>query len=137
MASLSAFLNPEKPEQREVYISDRFKEDGKVVPFIIRPITQEENKALLRQYTREVKTAEGLRRKLDSDRYSDAFVVAGTVEPDFRLKELCEAYGTADPLQVPGRMLLSGEYLKLSEAIMELSGIGEKADEEELEEAKN
>lgn len=135
--SLSAFLHPEIPEAKEIIISERFKEGGKVVPFKIRAITQEENKALIKRYTKEVKTSQGKERRLDTDRYSDAFIVAGTVEPDFSLKEICEAYGTMDPLQVPGRMLLSGEYLKLSTAIMELSGIGEEAAEEELEEAKN
>lgn len=137
MASLSAFLNPERPEEREVIISERFKDKGEVVAFKIRPITQAENKALISKYTRRIKGKDGERRELDRDRYSDAFIVAGTVFPDFSAKELCDAYGTLDPLQVPGKMLLAGEYMKLSEAIMELSGIGLKSEEEDLEEAKN
>ena len=50
MASLSAFLHPEQTENKEVFVSERFKENGKVVPFVIRPLTQEENAVLLKQY---------------------------------------------------------------------------------------
>ena len=56
-------------------------------------------------------------------------VVAATVEPDFRAKELCDAYGVLDPLLVPGKMLLSGEYAKLLRAITELSGFEDMEDE--------
>lgn len=50
MASLSAFLHPEMAENKEVVVSSRFKEGGKVVPFVIRPITQKENEELLKKY---------------------------------------------------------------------------------------
>ena len=49
MASLSAFLHPEMAENKEVVVSSRFKEGGKVVPFVIRPITQKENEELLKK----------------------------------------------------------------------------------------
>ena len=49
----------------------------------------------------------------------------GVVEAGQRLKVLIgEAqYGTLDPLEVPGRMLLVGEYARLSQAILALSGL--------------
>ena len=40
----------------------------------------------------------------------------------FRSKETCDSVGVLDPLMVPGRMLSSGEYAKLANAIMKLSG---------------
>lgn len=40
MSSLSAFLHPEQTANKEVYVSERFKEGGKTVPFVIRPVTQ-------------------------------------------------------------------------------------------------
>ena len=61
-------------------------------------------------------------------------MVAATVEPDFRSEELCKAYSTMDPLEVPGRMLLAGEYGRLSKEIMRLSGFAEDDLEEQ---AKN
>ena len=54
-------------------------------------------------------------------------VVAATVEPDFRSTEMCEHFGTLDPLEVPGKMLLSGEYTRLMEAINDLSGFNDDA----------
>lgn len=67
--------------------------------------------------------------QLDSTDFSRRMVVAATVEPDFRAKELCDAYGVLDPLMVPGKMLLSGEYAKLLRAITELSGFEDMEDE--------
>ena len=52
MGSLNAFLHPEQAENKEVIVSERFKENGKPVPFVIRPITQQENDGLLRKYTK-------------------------------------------------------------------------------------
>ena len=48
MSNLSAFLHPVQAEEaREVIISKRFLgEDGRPVPFKIRPLTQEENNRL-------------------------------------------------------------------------------------------
>ena len=43
MSSLNAFLHPIQAENKEVVVSQRFVENGKVMPFVIRPLTQEEN----------------------------------------------------------------------------------------------
>lgn len=131
MNKLSAFLNPVKPEEKKVYISDRFRdEDGNVVPFRIRPLTQEENDALVRK-ARRTKTVNGATQEyVDSSILSKATVLAATVEPDFSSKELCEAYGVLDPSMVPGKMLLSGEYAKLMQEITNLSGFNINAEDE-------
>ncbi|MFR2898943.1 phage tail assembly chaperone [Hungatella sp.] len=55
MGSLNAFLHPEQTENREVFVSNRFKENGKPVPFVIRPITQQENEGLIKKYTKRDK----------------------------------------------------------------------------------
>ena len=135
MSNLSAFLNPVNPvERKEVIISDRFvDEKGKPVPFVIRPLTQEENDRLIRQSTRRVKVNGQLVEQLDQTEYGRRVVVAAAVEPDFTASELCKAYGTLDPIEVPGKMLLVGEYGKLSRAILELSGL----DDDLEEQAKN
>ncbi len=135
MSNLSAFLNPVKlPERKEVVISKRFcGEDGKPIPFVIRPMSEEENDKLIRKSTRRVKVNGQWEEKLDAGEYGRRVVVAATVEPDFTNAELCKAYGTLDPLEVPGKMLLVGEYRKLSCAILELSGL----DDDQEEQAKN
>ena len=53
MSSLNAFLNPIKIENKDVVISERFQENGKPIPFTIRPITQGENEEILRRYRKK------------------------------------------------------------------------------------
>ena len=137
MASLSAFLHPELPSEQEIVISDRFKENGEPVPFRIKPLTQEEVQALSKKYTKTTKSKTGIERHIDTDRFTAALIVASTTFPDFSDAELCKAYGTMDPLQVPAKMLLAGEFMKLNEAIMALSGMDDESEAEEAEEAKN
>lgn len=138
MGNLSAFLHPDIVSEKEVYISDRFKENGEVVPFKIRPITQAENESIMKRCRVTTRDRSGKEiRKLDTEKFMNSIVVAGTVVPDFSDKDLCDAYGVVDPNLVPGKMLLAGEFQKLTEAIMELSGIGDDAEEAIVEEAKN
>lgn len=138
MGVLSAFLHPEPMDvTKEIIISDRFKEDGKPVPFKIRTISQAENDALVKK-AQKVDMVRGRRIQYQDDqKYTNSLIVACTVQPDFRDAELCQAYGTLDPLEVPGKMLLSGETAKLVEAIMNLNGFTIQPPEEEEEEAKN
>lgn len=133
MSKISVFLHPAAATEKEVVISDRFKdEDGNVVPFKIKAITQEENDLISKKATKSYKENGQRYEYLDSVDYCRRLVVASTVDPDFRDKELCEGYGVLDPLQVPGKMLFSGEYAKLLQEIKALSGFDDLE-----EEAKN
>ena len=131
MSKLSTFLHPVAvSEEKEIVISKRFQDEkGNPVPFKIRALTQEENDTITKQATRRAKVNGQMVEQLDSTDFSRRMVVAATVEPDFRAKELCDAYGVLDPLMVPGKMLLSGEYAKLLRAITELSGFVDMEDE--------
>ena len=124
MSNLSAFLHPaQSAAAHEVVISKRFMgEDGRPVPFRIRPLTQEENDAITRRCLRQSKVNGQMVERLDNVAYRRRLVVAATVEPDFQNEEICRAYGTMDPMEVPGKMLLAGEYSRLSKEIMALSG---------------
>lgn len=138
MSQLSAFLHPVTvQEEKEVIVSKRFQDEkGNPVPFKIRAITQEENEKLRKAATRVSKVNGKRVETFDPGNYSVRVVVAGTVVPDFSSKEMCDAYGVLDPLMVPGKMLLSGEYAKLSSAILELSGFDESEEgEAAIEEA--
>lgn len=131
MSKLSYFLHPAvSGEEKEIVISRRFRDDkGDPVPFRIRALTQEENEAITRQSTRRQKEGGQIIERLDSVDFTRRMVVAATVEPEFSSKELCDAYGVLDPLQVPSKMLLSGEFRSLVKAITELSGFEELEEE--------
>lgn len=137
---LRAFMvEPVSGETKEVYISNRFKgADGKPVPFKIRAIDQETNDRLRRMATKK-KLINGLwTQELDTDKLTRLVIVECTVEPNFRATELCDFYKTADPLDVPGRMLSVGEFAKLSQAVQEINGLLTNAEAEaEMEQAKN
>ena len=90
-------------------------------------------KKLIRLSTRRVNVRGQKVERLDNGEYGRRVVVAATVTPDFRSEELCKAYGVMDPLEVPGRMLLAGEYERLSREILSLSGF----DDDLEEQAKN
>lgn len=130
--NLNAFLNPaQEAGPQKVVVSQRFLgEDGKPAPFTIRPLTQAENDELVRKSTRRIKQNGQLAELLDKTEYGRRVVAAATVEPDFSHEELCRRYGTLDPLEVPGRMLLVGEFARLSEAILKLSGLDGDAEEQ-------
>ena len=139
MSRLNAFLHPvDLGEVKEVIISSRFKDEaGNPVPFTIRAITQEQNDAMTAK-CRRVRTVRGQRQEyLDGAQLNRELIVAATLEPDFSSAEVCEAYGTKIPTQVPGRMLLAGEYDALLKAILELSGFDTGTAAAEEEEAKN
>lgn len=135
MSNLHAFLHPvQGDETKEVVISRRFlDEDGQPVPFKIRALTQKENDELTRRSMRLVKGGRRGEKELDKIGYGRRLIVAATVSPDFSNEELCAAYGTMDPLEVPSRMLLAGEYDRLSQEILTLSGF----DDDLEEQAKN
>lgn len=139
MSRLNAFLHPvDLGEVKEVIISSRFKDEaGNPVPFTIRAITQEQNDALTAK-CRRVQKVRGQRQEyLDVAQLNRELIVAATLEPDFSSAEVCEAYGTKIPTQVPGKMLLAGEYDALLREIMALSGFDAGAAEALEDEAKN
>lgn len=131
MSKLSAFLHPVNiTEETEIIVSNRFQdEDGKPVPFKIRALTQEENDRIIKEATRKIKVNGQTAEQFDNVDFSRRVVLAATVEPDFHSKELCDAYGVMDPLLVPGKMLLSGEYSKLMQEITALSGFDDLEDD--------
>ena len=125
MADLYAFLHPVKPEDvtEDVVISDRFKDqNGNVVPFKIKALTKGKVEQLARQCRVKNKG-----KDFDTNvELGTRMIVEATVYPDFTSAELCEAYGTLDPLEVVSKMLLYGEANKLAAAISKLSGTGDE-----------
>jgi len=133
MSSLSAFLNPVKVENREVIVSERFQENGKAVPFIIRPITQDENEEILRRHKKKDKKGN---ETFDQIGYSHDLAATGVVFPDLENAELQKAYGVLGKTKLLEKMLLIGEFTTLGEAVKELSGINDDINDD-IEEAKN
>jgi hypothetical protein len=139
MGVLDAFLHPIAVEEtKKVEISKRFVgEDGKPVPFEIKTIPQGENSQLIKKYTRRKLVSGTTTEIFDTTAYTNALIVECTVQPDFQDSRMCEAYGVLDPMMVPGKMLLSGEYSALVGEIMKLNGFDADSLLKDEEEAKN
>lgn len=131
--SLQAFLNPIQVEEKEVVISNRFVEDGKVVPFKIRPVSQDENKILMKKHTKKDK--KGV-ESFDRMEYIAELTANAVVSPDLTNAELQKHYGVLGASNLLNKMLLVGEYMELTQAVQELSGL-DKNINDEVEEAKN
>lgn len=137
MSVLKGFLQPSPMNKtKDVIISDRFRgEDGEPLPFKIRVIDQKTNDSLIKQATKRIKVKGELISELDHRDYANKLVLACTIEPDFSDSELCAHCGEMNPENVPGKMLSSGEFNKLVDAINELNGFYDT--ENIVDEAKN
>ncbi len=124
MGDIKAFLLPPVMEEtKEAVITKRAKgPDGKPVPFVLRAIDQETNDRLIRRAQRTSKVNGQTVRELDTEKYGRLLISACVIEPNFKDAELCAYYKTVDPLDVPGKMLSSGEYAKLMQEINSLNG---------------
>ena len=85
---------------------------------------------------RERKNGQMIER-FDGTLFGKLLVQTCVVEPDFKSAEMCEHYGTIDPLDVPTRMLTSGEYARLLTEINLFNGFDELTVEDMDEAAKN
>ena len=132
MNSLNAFLNPVQVENKEVIVSNRFMEDGKVIPFIIRPITQKENEQLIKKYTRKDKKGT---ETFNRTEYVQALTASAVVFPNLFDAKLQDKYGLGET-ETLKNMLLVGEYATLAQAVQSLSGLDTDINED-IEEAKN
>ncbi len=133
MSSLKAFLNPVQAENQEVIVSNRFVEDGKPVPFIIRPVSQEENKHLIKKYTKKDKKGN---ETFDRTEYVSALTASAVVFPDLTNAELQKVYGVLGESSLLQKMLYVGEYATLAQKVQEVSGLDADINEE-IEEVKN
>lgn len=134
MSSLSAFLNPVQAENKEVIVSERFRENGKTVPFVIRPITQQENETLMKKH-RSVDKKSGV-EQFNRISYNRELTAMAVVEPDLNNAELQKRYGVLGADKVLSAMLYVGEYGTLMEAVQELFGLDQDINED-MDEAKN
>lgn len=131
--SLKAWLNPEKIENKEVIVSNRFKENGEVVPFVIRPITQEENAALIKKHSKKDKKGNDTFNRTE---YVQELTASAVITPPLDNAELQNAYGVLGASKVLQKMLFVGEYAVLASAVQELSGLDVDINDE-VDEAKN
>lgn len=130
--SLKAFLNPVQTENKEVVISNRFQEDGKPVPFVIKSVSEAENKDLMKKHTKRDKKGQ---ENFDRYEYIHELVAQAVVEPNLTNAELQGRYGLGIS-KCLSNMLNVGEFAELSQAVQELSGLDVDINDD-IDEVKN
>lgn len=131
MSGLSAFLNPTYTEKTvEVYASDRFLgDDGKPVAFKLKALNQE-TLELISKRSRHEQTIDGRKvNAVDKAEHLSRCLVESCIYPNFRDKDLCERFGTLDPVELPKKMLFVSEYEKLARAFLDLNGLSDDSPE--------
>ena len=140
VSSLQAFFakNAKVDIVEEVVVSDRFKdENGKPIPWKIRAITEEENEQLRKAATQFVKRPGGRRvAEIQPEVYMAKVAAASVVFPDLKNAELQKSYGVLGAEELLKKMLLSGEYARLVQAVQEINGF-DKDINELMDEVKN
>lgn len=136
-ASINDFLleNVGSPVEKKKVHLKRFKSD-----FEIKSLTAEETSALRKQATRRVvnKRTHQVEQETDQDKFTGLVLTSSVVFPDLDNAQLQTSYGCpGDPDKLLKTMLTIGEYNKLSQAVMDLSGLGDEDGAELVDEAKN
>jgi len=131
MSNLKAFLKPLYTEKTvSLVVSDRFvDDDGKPVEFILKTLSQEQLATISKRSMREQTIGGRKVQDIDRNAYVNRCLVESCIQPDFKDKELCNAYGTEDPIQLPQKMLLGFEYERLGRAFLELNGLNDESPE--------
>ena len=119
----------------EVAVSRRFVgEDGKILKFEVKSISNEEDDRLRKQFTSQKLIKKGMYKpELDVTGFYKALVIKCTVFPDFNNAELQNTYSVMCAEDLLDIMLLPGEYNTLLQEIQSVNGwdvdMEEKKDE--------
>ena len=126
MRSLKGFFKESAIPVRnvEVVVSKRFVgEDGKILKFEIKSISNEEDDKLRKQFTTQKKMKQGVYKpELDVAGFYKALVTKCTVFPDFNSVELQNTYNVMCAEDLLNSMLLPGEYNTLLQEIQSING---------------
>ncbi len=107
-------------------------------PFVIRSITEGENKAIRKSCQKTIydKKTRQKQTEIDTDLYNNRLVIACCVEPNFKDAELQAKYGVMGAEDLIDKILNPGQYTDLLLAIQEINGFTDDVNELR-EEAKN
>lgn len=123
---LDALLGATLEQESQVYLP-RLK-----ASFTVKALSNDALRKANDQAT--VPTGRGEKR-LDAQLFNAVVITKGCVDPDFSNKALIQKYEATDAADCVVKALLPGELVKLTQAIMDLSGFGNE--DELVEDAKN
>lgn len=126
-----SFFFPENNTEsaiEEVVLSKRFKDKkGNIIPFKMKAITQTEVERIRKDCTERKKVrGQGTVKEVNMEKMYEQVALNSTVYPDFRSKELLDAYGEYDSIAVAKRVLhVPGEYATWIQKTLEINELDE------------
>lgn len=141
MSDFSAFMkeNQIKRENIKFVASKSFMKDGKPIEWEIKAIDNEENEALKKLCTRNVKVPNKPNMympEIDTALYMGKLAAACTVFPNLKNAELQDNWGVKSEDALLKKMLSAGEYADYCNKVSEVNGFDVDINEK-VEEAKN
>ncbi|GKH49057.1 hypothetical protein CE91St46_01680 [Eubacteriales bacterium] len=107
-------------------------------PFVIRSITEGENKAIRKSCQKVTidKKTKVRQTETNSDEYNNRLIVACCVDPNFKDAELQKKFGVIGAEALIDKILNPGQYIDLLLAVQELNGFSDDVNDL-IDEAKN
>ena len=132
--SLQAFLNKDKRDRKnqviEFVVSEDFKDqEGKVVPFQIKPIGFRQFSSLREKHSKTHIKDKRMIKQTNEGAVTLELCAKSIVYPDLRSAELQDFYGVMNETDLVDAMLDFKEIEKLAEKIMEISGLRQDINE--------
>lgn len=121
-----------KQETKEVFVSDRYKENGEPIKWVIKRLTAREESTIRSRCM----VRHGNKMELDTEKYLRELVVSSVKFPNLHDKELQDSYGVMGARELIEEMLYFDEYLKLQVEVNSFA-TGNIGLEDKIEEAKN
>lgn len=104
--------------------------------FTVKALSTDDVQRLKEEATYYTGNGKSREAKINEDQLSLLLIVEATVDPNFSDKALMTHYDAKTPSQCVQKALLPGEFGKLTEAVLRISGLAAPT-EEEIEEVKN
>lgn len=135
---LSAFLkeNVESDSTKFIELSDRFKgKDGSPMKWEIRIVSADDERLIEKKCTNEKRDRRTgtITQIRDDNEYITALAAHGVVFPDLKDKGLQNSWGVSTAVDLLRKMLTPGELVKLSRAVLQMSGLGDVDMDEDLD----
>lgn len=135
---MSAFLkqNVADTDKKLIVVSERFVDaNGEPQKWEIRRINADEDRKIEKHCTTEKRDRRtGTITQIRDDGEYVASIAAMAVEyPNLKDKDVQKSWDANSPVDLLRKMLTSGELLKLSKAVLKLSGLGDEELDEDVE----
>ena len=136
MGKLQEFLMENKRDMDE---TAEIKVTGFPFPFVVKPITLEQNEALSKMSTKVTfdKKTHQRSEHLDQSMYMKRLVSACCVDPNFRDAELQATRGVTSAEELIGKVLTNGQFSELIDGVLSVNDFVFESTNDLIEEAKN